>query len=66
MKRKSQCSPEYSPENPPSSWGAVQAVLVLVAAFGLKLTAEQMASLVTASAAFLALVVRRKVSPVSS
>lgn len=44
--------------------GAVQAILGLAMAFGLELSAEQVAAVLAASAGVLGLVVRRKVSPV--
>ena len=44
--------------------GAVQAVLALVVAFGLDLSAEQVAGILAVSAAALAIVVRIKVTPV--
>lgn len=43
---------------------AVRAVLVMLGAYGLDLTAEQIAATVVAVEAVLAIVVRRKVTPV--
>ena len=43
--------------------GVVQAVLALLLAFGVDLTAEQVGCIMAASAAVLSLVVRAKVSP---
>jgi hypothetical protein len=43
--------------------GLVQAVLTLVVAFGLDLSTEQVAAILTVTAAVLALVVRSQVTP---
>jgi hypothetical protein len=45
--------------------GLVQAVLTLVVAFGLDLSTEQVAAILTVTGAVLALVVRSQVSPVN-
>lgn len=45
--------------------GLVQAAILLVTAFGLNLSSEQVAAINTATAAVLALVVRKSVSPVT-
>jgi hypothetical protein len=45
---------------------AAQALLLLAVAFGAKVTAEQIAAFNTAFAAVLSVLVRRKVSPVST
>jgi len=45
--------------------GAVQAVLALVIAFGLKLSAEQTGAILAATAAILAVVTRSQVTPVA-
>lgn len=44
--------------------GLVQAVLALLIAFGLDLTADQVATILAVTAAILALVVRSQVTPV--
>jgi hypothetical protein len=43
---------------------AIQAAIALVAAFGLQLSAEQIAALVAFSAAVLGVIARQKVTPV--
>lgn len=43
--------------------GALQAFIALAAAFGLKLSAEQMGALVAAMAGVLSVVLRQRVSP---
>lgn len=43
--------------------GVIQAAIALVAAFGLNLTGDQVATLVSFSAAVLSLVARRQVTP---
>lgn len=45
--------------------GAVQAVLALVIAFGLKLSVEQTGAILAATAAILAVVTRSQVTPVA-
>jgi hypothetical protein len=45
--------------------GLVQAVLTLVVAFGLDLSTEQVAAILTVTGAVLALVVRSQVTPVN-
>lgn len=45
--------------------GAVQAVLALVVAFGLKLSVEQTGAILAATAAVLAVVTRSQVTPVA-
>ena len=45
--------------------GAVQAVLALVVAFGLKLSVEQTGAILAATAAILAVVTRSQVTPVA-
>lgn len=44
--------------------GALQAIISLIAAFGLDLTGEQVAGINVAAAAILSVVVRQKVTPV--
>lgn len=46
--------------------GAVQALLALAVGFGLKLTPEQMALILAASAAIFAVVTRSQVTPTGS
>ena len=50
-------------QEPVLTMGVIQSALALVVSFGLHLSAEQMGAILTASAAVLSLVVRRKVSP---
>lgn len=45
--------------------GAVQAILALVVAFGLRLTTEQTGAILAATAAILAVVTRSQVTPVA-
>lgn len=45
---------------------AVQATIALVAAFGLQLSAEQIAALVAFSAAVLGVIARQRVTPTAS
>ena len=44
--------------------GAINAIITLVAAFGLDLTAEQVAGIMVCSTAILSVIVRQKVTPV--
>lgn len=50
-------------QEPVLTMGVIQSAIALGVSFGLHLTAEQMGAILTASAAVLSLVVRRRVSP---
>lgn len=46
--------------------GAINAIIALVSAFGLDLSAEQVAGIMVASTAILSVIVRQKVTPVDA
>ncbi len=51
---------------PAAILGAIQAVLAVIISFGIHLSAEQIGSIMAASSAVVALLVRRKVMPTNA